>query len=66
MKNLLERSSRSTVNIDMEVSAVYEDIPTNNAFNDAEFLMPWDKYLSIREWVRNAGISGAIILFNCL
>jgi ABC-type antimicrobial peptide transport system permease subunit len=39
---------------DMEVSAVYEDIPTNNAFNDAEYLMPWDKYLSIREWARNA------------
>lgn len=39
---------------DMEVSAVYEDIPVNNSFNDTEFLMPWEKYLSVREWVKNA------------
>ncbi len=39
---------------DMEVSAVYEDIPANNSFKDAEYLMPWEKYLSIREWVKNS------------
>ncbi|MEO1010541.1 MAG: ABC transporter permease [Bacteroidota bacterium] len=39
---------------DMMVTAVYEDIPVNNSFNDAEFLMPWDKYVATREWVQNA------------
>ncbi len=39
---------------DMEVSAVYEDIPVNNSFNDAEFLMPWEKYISGQEWIKNA------------
>ena len=39
---------------DMMVTAVYEDIPFNNSFNDAEFIMPWDKYVSVNEWIKNA------------
>ncbi|MBO0342019.1 MAG: ABC transporter permease [Bacteroidota bacterium] len=39
---------------DMMVTAVYEDIPFNTSFNDTDFLMPWDKYVSINEWVKNA------------
>lgn len=38
----------------MMVTAVYEDIPFNNSFNDTEFLMPWDKYVSVNEWIKNA------------
>ncbi len=39
---------------DMMVTAVYEDIPFNTSFNDTHFLMPWDKYVSINEWIKNA------------
>ncbi len=39
---------------DVSVSAVYEDIPFNNSFHDAEFLMPWDKLLATQEWMKNA------------
>ncbi|MDO6515744.1 ABC transporter permease [Zobellia uliginosa] len=39
---------------DMEVTAVYEDIPVNNSFNDLEYIMPWEKYLSLFEWIKNA------------
>jgi len=39
---------------DMMVTAVYEDIPFNNSFNDLEFIMPWEKYITTREWVQNA------------
>ena len=39
---------------DLSVSAVYSDIPLNNAFNDTEFIIPWEKYVATREWVRNA------------
>ncbi len=39
---------------DMMVTAVFEDIPFNTSFNDTHFLMPWDKYVSINEWVKNA------------
>lgn len=39
---------------DMMVTAVYQDIPFNTSFNDTEFIMPWDKYVSVNEWVKNA------------
>ncbi|RRQ50394.1 ABC transporter permease [Maribacter algicola] len=39
---------------DMNVSAVYKDIPFNNSFNDTEFIIPWEKYLANNEWIRNA------------
>jgi len=39
---------------DMMVTAVYEDLPFNASFNDAEFIMPWDKYVSVNEWIKNA------------
>ena len=39
---------------DAMVSAVYEDIPFNNSFNDAQFLMPWDKLLTRQGWMRDA------------
>lgn len=39
---------------DMQVTAIYEDIPVNNSFNDAEFLMPWEKYITTQEWVKEA------------
>ncbi|MBR9854867.1 MAG: FtsX-like permease family protein [Algicola sp.] len=39
---------------DMMVTAVYEDIPFNTSFNDTYFFMPWDKYVSINEWIKNA------------
>jgi len=36
------------------VTAVYEDIPFNNSFNDTQFLMHWDKMIATQEWMRNA------------
>lgn len=39
---------------DAEVTAVYEDIPVNNSFNDLQFILPWEKYLTVQEWIKNA------------
>jgi ABC-type antimicrobial peptide transport system permease subunit len=39
---------------DMMVTGVYEDVPVNNSFNDLQFIMPWDKYTTTREWVQEA------------
>ncbi|MCW5515044.1 ABC transporter permease [Muriicola sp. Z0-33] len=39
---------------DMMVSGVYEDLPFNNSFKDAKFFMPWEKYITIQEWIINA------------
>ncbi|SIS41265.1 ABC-type antimicrobial peptide transport system, permease component [Zobellia uliginosa] len=45
---------RANSQYDMEVSAVYEDIPQNNSFSEMEYIMPWEKYLSLFEWIKNA------------
>ncbi|MGC1515980.1 MAG: ABC transporter permease, partial [Maribacter sp.] len=39
---------------DMNVSAVYKDIPVNNSFNDTDYIISWEKYLANNEWIRNA------------
>ncbi len=39
---------------DLNVSAVYKDIPVNNSFNDTDYIIPWEKYLANNEWIRNA------------
>ena len=38
----------------LNVSAVYSDIPVNNSFNDTDFVIPWEKYLAVNEWIKNA------------
>lgn len=47
-----------TVTIDnkdpMKVTAVYENIPINNNFNDTNYLMPWEYYVNSQEWIKNA------------
>ncbi len=39
---------------DLNVTAVYEDIPFNNSFNDTDYIIPWDHYVANREWIRES------------
>ncbi|TXN37774.1 FtsX-like permease family protein [Flagellimonas hymeniacidonis] len=39
---------------DMMVTAVYEDLPFNSSFYDTHFIMPWEKYATTREWVKES------------
>ncbi|MEN1784325.1 MAG: ABC transporter permease [Bacteroidota bacterium] len=39
---------------DLMVTAVYNDIPFNNAFNDTDFIIPWDHYVANQEWIKNS------------
>ncbi len=39
---------------DMMVTAVYEDLPFNSSFYDTHFIMPWEKYTTTREWVKES------------
>ncbi len=50
----LGKSVKINGQYDMMVTAVYEDIPYNTSFKDVDFLMPWEKYITIQEWVTNA------------
>jgi putative ABC transport system permease protein len=47
------------------VSAVYKDIPFNNTFNDTEFIIPWEQYLTANEWARNAEDNWGTIRIRC-
>ncbi|WP_111307286.1 ABC transporter permease [Confluentibacter sediminis] len=39
---------------DMQVTAVYEDIPKNNSFHDLNYMTPWKLYVNSAEWIKNA------------
>jgi ABC-type antimicrobial peptide transport system permease subunit len=39
---------------DMKVTAIYEDFPFNSSLNEVQYLMPWESYITEREWVKNS------------
>ncbi len=39
---------------DLAVSAVYQDIPFNNTFNDTDFIISWDHYVATRDWIQES------------
>ncbi|AXT50382.1 ABC transporter permease [Aquimarina sp. BL5] len=39
---------------DLIVTAVYEDIPDNNSFNDVDYLIPWKYYIATQSWLQRA------------
>ncbi|MEO0527655.1 MAG: ABC transporter permease, partial [Bacteroidota bacterium] len=39
---------------DLMVTAVYTDIPFNNAFNDTDYIIPWKNYVANREWIQES------------
>ncbi|EAR14515.1 ABC transporter permease [Robiginitalea biformata] len=39
---------------DMQVTAVYRDIPNNTNFGDMDYLIPWKFYAESQAWIRNA------------
>lgn len=38
--------------LDVKVTAVYEDIPENSSFKDLKIIMPWSLYLSQNPWIQ--------------
>ncbi|OZI08985.1 ABC transporter permease [Siphonobacter sp. BAB-5385] len=38
--------------LSVQVSGVYEDLPSNTSFHNLTFLLPWDLYVSSEEWVK--------------
>jgi len=39
---------------DATVNGVYEDIPVNNSYHGLQFVMPWERYVALRDWVSEA------------
>lgn len=40
--------------LNVMVTGVYEDLPSNAEFNELKFIAPWDLYVSSYDWVRRA------------
>jgi putative ABC transport system permease protein len=40
--------------LDVKVSGVYKDFPSNSEFNNIDFIAPWDLYLTSETWIKNA------------
>ena len=38
--------------VDVKVTAVYEDLPENTSFNSLKIIMPWSLYLSQNTWIQ--------------
>src|SRR6185369_10125057 len=37
---------------DVKVTGVYEDLPYNSTFREMSYILPWELYLIINEWIR--------------
>ncbi|HCW06736.1 MAG TPA: ABC transporter permease, partial [Cytophagales bacterium] len=37
---------------DVKVTGVYEDIPYNSRFRDLTYIMPWQLYMNVNEWIK--------------
>lgn len=35
------------------VSAVYKDVPDNNSFNDVDYIIPWNYYITTQPWLES-------------
>jgi ABC-type antimicrobial peptide transport system permease subunit len=40
--------------LDFKVAGVYEDLPHNSNFYETKFFIPWDKYITTQDWLKEA------------
>lgn len=51
--------------LDVQVTAVYKDLPYNTTFRDLKFIAPWSLYLSSESWFKRAATDWADNSFQC-
>jgi len=39
---------------DMMVTSVFEDVPENSTLSEIQFIIPWKKYITTQDWIKNA------------
>lgn len=50
----IDKTVRLDNRMDAKVAGVFEDVPHNSTFFETKFLLPWDKYLSMEPWLKEA------------
>ena len=48
----IDKMLRVDNEVDVKVTAVYEDLPENTSFNELKIILPWSLYLSQNQWVQ--------------
>ena len=48
------RNMRMANRLDVKVTGVYEDLPYNSEFGDAQFIAPWQLYVSSARWIQSS------------
>jgi putative ABC transport system permease protein len=52
--NPINKTIKIDDRIDVKVTGVYEDLPSNTDFKDLKFMVPWELYVSTEPWVKRA------------
>jgi len=50
---------------DYKIAGVYEDLPHNTTLNETKILLPWGKYVTMIDWVKEATTHWDNRSFNC-
>jgi putative ABC transport system permease protein len=45
-------SIHNKIKYDVKVTGVYEDLPSNSDFYEVNYLLPWDLYLVVNDWIK--------------
>jgi ABC-type antimicrobial peptide transport system permease subunit len=52
--NPINKTVKLDNKIDFKVAGVFEDLPHNSTFYRSKFFIPWDKYLTSQNWLKEA------------
>ncbi|SHG53049.1 ABC transporter permease [Winogradskyella jejuensis] len=52
--NVIGKIVKENNSTDLKVTAVYKDIPDNNAFYDLRYIIPWKFYVTHQEWIERS------------
>jgi putative ABC transport system permease protein len=53
-KDPLNKTVKLDNSMDFKVVGVYQDLPRNAEFQKAKFFIPWQKYVSSQDWIKNS------------
>ena len=53
-ENPIDKTVKLDNKTDFKVVGVYEDLPHNSTFYDTKFLIPWDKYVTTENWLKES------------
>lgn len=50
----LNQTLRLDNKMEMKVAGVYEDLPYNTSYREVKLLLPWERYVTTEDWIKNS------------